>query len=191
MLGISFLITFLIALVAAVCIMILLKPDEYFTADREIVCPESHTPAAVQIDLSHRIRTLLRGGGEFLRLKSCSRWPERKACGEECLLQIDLRPKILDDVLQKWCAGKPCALCGRRLTENDWRLGYFSAVNDQNEFVNAREMPLYSHELTIALAQYRPVCRNCQSTQLAKRAAKIVLLKGDRRATKEEIWTGE
>jgi hypothetical protein len=181
-------VVFFVALFAAACIIILLKPDQYFTPNREIVCPENRQPAAIKLDIGYRIRTLFRGDGESLRLKSCSRWPARQDCGEECLLQVDLNPRMLDEVLRKWYEGKSCALCHRALTERDWRLGRFAAIDRNSEFVSASEI-LRSVELTTALAQHRPVCGECQSAQLARR--KMTLLKGDRRAAKEEGWTGE
>jgi hypothetical protein len=50
---------------------------------RVITCPENRKPAGVMVDTGHVLLMTLTGK-EDLRLKSCSRWPERQDCGQEC-----------------------------------------------------------------------------------------------------------
>ncbi|HEY3204662.1 MAG TPA: hypothetical protein VGL03_13510 [Thermoanaerobaculia bacterium] len=59
-----------------------------FRGTRVITCPETGCPAAVKVDMGHAARTSVVGETE-LRLESCSRWPERAGCGQECLAQIE------------------------------------------------------------------------------------------------------
>ena len=59
-----------------------------------ITCPESHTCEAVDVNAKEA------AVGAFLteptlRLKECSRWPERQDCGQDCLQQIEVDPQNL------------------------------------------------------------------------------------------------
>ena len=188
MLGMTLFVLLLIVGFAFLCVWFLLQPDGYLSSQRVITCPETRQSAAVKLDIGYRIRTLLRGR-ELLQLKSCSRWPERQACDQECLLQVDLNPAILEGVLRTWYADKTCALCNRELHEQDWSLGRFSAVDEAGRFVCGSELPL--RKLPMAAEHYRPVCWPCHLDQRAQRHTPGKLLKGDRRVTQKELWAGE
>jgi hypothetical protein len=60
--------------------------------ERVITCPENKRPAGVLVNTRHVLLMTLEGKSD-LRLKSCSRWPERKDCGQECLRQIEAAPE--------------------------------------------------------------------------------------------------
>jgi hypothetical protein len=49
-----------------------------------VTCPESGQPVDVEVDNKFAFWTALRGQ-EHSRLKSCSHWPEKGDCGQECL----------------------------------------------------------------------------------------------------------
>ena len=49
-----------------------------------IHCPETGGWADVHLDTRHAMLTAL-GGRPTLRVARCSRWPERRACGQDCL----------------------------------------------------------------------------------------------------------
>src|ERR1035437_6996177 len=58
---------------------------------RLITCPETHKAEAVDVAAGEA------AVGGFLseptlRLKECSRWPERQDCGRECPQQIEIDP---------------------------------------------------------------------------------------------------
>jgi hypothetical protein len=57
-----------------------------------------------------------------MRLSTCSRWPERAGCGQECLSQIAASPEdcLVRGILAKWYAGKDCASCGQPFGELEW-----------------------------------------------------------------------
>jgi hypothetical protein len=59
---------------------------ERYAGGRPVACPENHQPAVVNIDVSHAASTMIDGSPE-LRLADCSRWPEKEACGQECLAE--------------------------------------------------------------------------------------------------------
>jgi hypothetical protein len=65
---------------------------------RIVTCPENKQPAAVDMDLRYAIAGSIAGRPE-LRLRDCSRWPERSACGQVCLAQLEESPR------PAWSAG--------------------------------------------------------------------------------------
>jgi len=81
---------------------------------RLITCPETNEPQTVHIDAAHGTWTSL-GASPDLRLKSCTRWPERQDCGQECLGQIEKSPDgcLVKSLVVQWYEGKACAFCGK------------------------------------------------------------------------------
>ena len=88
---------------------------------RVISCPDNQQPAAVTVDARHAAFTAA-GGHEHLRLDSCSRWPEKAGCGQECLTQIETQPMdcLVRTQVSRWYADKACAICGKALGAVDW-----------------------------------------------------------------------
>jgi hypothetical protein len=54
---------------------------------RPVTCPGLQAPALIAMDPRYAVRMHALGNDE-LRVKQCSRWPERRQCGQECLGQI-------------------------------------------------------------------------------------------------------
>ena len=52
--------------------------------ERVVTCPDNQKHAGVQV--------VVRRAGAQLCLRSCSRWPEKAGCGQECLRQIEAAP---------------------------------------------------------------------------------------------------
>jgi hypothetical protein len=72
---------------AAVGILWVLPAYRSARGKRTLVCPETNESASVEINAAHVAATAW--GGEIdLRLKDCSRWPEREDCRQECLSQV-------------------------------------------------------------------------------------------------------
>lgn len=88
---------------------------------RLVRCPETRAPAAVDIDVKQAVLTGLRGH-ERLRLRDCSRWPERAGCGEDCLAQVERSPEDcrVVAIVADWYADKHCAYCARPFGEIHW-----------------------------------------------------------------------
>ncbi len=80
---------------------------------RLVTCPETKMPAAVRTDRVHAALTTAAGEPE-LRLETCTRWPEREHCGQECLSQIEAAPDacLVRNILVRWYEGAACAICG-------------------------------------------------------------------------------
>lgn len=58
---------------------------------RLVTCPEKVEAAIVKINATRAIASKLAGRND-LRLRSCSRWPEKKGCNQACLAQLKAAP---------------------------------------------------------------------------------------------------
>jgi hypothetical protein len=88
---------------------------------RLITCPETNAPAAVEVDSRHAAATVLSGKPD-LRLRDCTRWPEKRDCGQECLRQIEKDEDgcLIRALVARWYAGKVCVICGQELGQEKW-----------------------------------------------------------------------
>jgi hypothetical protein len=52
-------------------------------------------------------------GKEQVRLDQCSRWPEKRNCGQECLSRVHADPRhcLVWSMVGEWYKGKSCAYC--------------------------------------------------------------------------------
>lgn len=93
-----------------------------FFGKRLITCPENLEPAAVDLNAGHAATSALIHGTPSLRLTTCSRWPERRDCGQECLAQIESSPDgcLVRTIVAAWYAGKRCAVCGQSVGPVVW-----------------------------------------------------------------------
>jgi len=162
MLGSDMLIwgVFVLAALLAVLVLVFGRAFWKYRGDRVITCPENHRPAGVVVDSSHVLLTTLEGKLD-LRLKSCSRWPERQDCGQQCLRQIEAAPEdcLVRHILTEWYRGKNCAVCGKAIGEIHW-------ADNEPALLNAEHHTVEWHEIAPAdvpdtLATHRPVCWNC------------------------------
>ena len=112
-----------LAVVAALYFLLRRSVREYFRmrGSRVVTCPENHETVAVQVDAGYAARTAA-AGHERLRLESCTRWPEKAGCGQECLKQIEDQPLdcLVRTQVTHWYADKACALCGKSLRHVEW-----------------------------------------------------------------------
>lgn len=79
-----------------------------FGGARFVTCPETAAEAVVKIKVTRAIAGQLTGSGQ-LPLRSCSRWPEKKDCGQSCSLQISASPHGCRRRVQPSRAKKPSA----------------------------------------------------------------------------------
>ena len=81
---------------------------------RVINCPETNDPQTVRIDAKHAALTSV-GALPELRLESCTRWPERQDCGQDCLKQIENSRDgcLVRSMVAEWYVGKSCVYCGK------------------------------------------------------------------------------
>jgi hypothetical protein len=131
-----------------------------FRGERVITCPENRRPAGVLVDTRHVLLMTLEGK-DNLRLKLCSRWPERQDCGQECLRQIEAAPEdcLVRHILTEWYRGKNCAMCGKAIGEINWADHKPALLNAEHQTVEWRDVP--AAEVPDILATHQAVCWNC------------------------------
>lgn len=135
-----------------------------YRGKRVITCPETRKPAAVEVDARRAALTAAVSHPE-LRLKSCSRWPERQDCAQECLLQIELSPEgcLLRNILTDWYAGRNCVSCGREFKEAHWLDHKPALLSPEGKTVEWSE--IRPEEVPGVLATHFPVCWDCHITE--------------------------
>jgi hypothetical protein len=124
---------------------------------RVVTCPADNTKAAVEVDALHA----LLGDRGNLHLRSCSHWPEREGCGQDCLRQIETSPDgCLDrNILAAWYASKSCVVCGKAFGEIDW-MEHKPALMAQDQITEDWGQ-INPQELYETLMTHAPVCWNC------------------------------
>lgn len=131
-----------------------------YQGDRLVTCPENQRPAGVKVAAGHAAATAL-GRRQELRLSTCSRWPEKAGCGQECLSQIAASPEdcLVRNILAKWYAGKVCAVCGRPVGEIHVA-GSQPALRGLDQ-ITLEWKQVSADRLVDVLAASRPVCFAC------------------------------
>jgi len=136
---------------------------------RLVICPENHTAAAVDLDARHSAKDAIFGVPR-LRLSECSRWPEKQACGQECLKQIEEAPEgcLVSRIVADWYKGKNCVLCGKPVDVTEERIGHVPALlNPQNETVYWTEIS--PEALPEVFQTHSPVCWSCHIAETFRR----------------------
>ena len=130
---------------------------------RVVECPETRTPAAVEVDRARAAFSAAIGEPD-LRLASCSRWPERRDCGQPCLSQVEAAPAecLVKTMLVEWYRGTSCALCGTEIGEIHWVEHKPALLTPERKTVEWDEISPES--LPAVLATHQRVCWNCHLT---------------------------
>jgi hypothetical protein len=136
-----------------------------YRGTRVIICPETKKPAAVEVDVRHAAVTAATSRPD-LRLRSCSRWPERQDCGQECLLQIELSPEdcLAHAMLVHWYKGKRCAFCDKLFAEIHWSARKPALLNREGKTIEWQE--IRPENIPAVLATHKPVCWDCHNLQV-------------------------
>jgi hypothetical protein len=139
-----------------------------FRGARVITCPETEKPAGVKVDVKFAALTAPFGKSR-LRLNDCSRWPERRDCGQECLKQIESAPEecLVRNILTKWYHEKMCVLCHKPLGEINWLEHKPALMNADRRSVEWHE--IRPEKLYDVLATHMPICWNCHIAETFRR----------------------
>lgn len=140
-----------------------------YRGTRVVVCPENREMVAVEVDARHAAITAGPGRPE-LRLESCTRWPEKSHCGQECLGQIEGAPDVclLRNILADWYRDKTCAFCARPIGVVSWHdhkpalLAPSGGILDWGAF--------RPEQVVDVLGTHKPVCWDCAVTEGFRRA---------------------
>jgi hypothetical protein len=135
---------------------------------RVITCPETRRPAAVKVDARYAVANMFRDRVD-LRLNSCTRWPERSSCDQDCLAQIEADPNEtrLETILNECVDGARCVLCRRRIPPLT-RLGHRPAFRapDGTTIGVDDVAPERVYEFS---RTHDPVCWNCHIAETFRR----------------------
>ena len=156
------------AVLVAVALHRALRTYLKFRGKRIVSCPETHEAAAVRVAAGNAAS---RGtlGHEQLRLSECSRWPEKEACGQECLQQIEEAPRacLVLTIVSRWYEGKECAYCHKAFGELHWHDHPPALVDAERKTVEWSEIP--TEKLQETMKTHLPVCWNCHIAETFRR----------------------
>ena len=125
-----------------------------------VECPETRQAAGVTVNSgSALMRTVL--GTSELRLETCTRWPERKNCGQECLSQIEAQPEscLVRNILATWYRDKRCVFCRKPFGEIHWHDHKPALRSPEDQLVEWQDIPVET--VPDVLQTHDPVCWNC------------------------------
>ena len=132
-----------------------------YRGTRIVVCPENREMVAVAVDARHAAFSAPGGRAELV-LESCTRWPEKRSCGQACLGQIESAPEacLLRRILGDWYGAKSCAFCGRPFGTLRWHDHRPALLAPGGAFVDwAGFRP---EQVIDVLATHKPVCWDCR-----------------------------
>jgi len=139
-----------------------------FRGKRIVSCPETHEAAAVRIAAGDAALSATLGH-EHLKLSACSRWPEKDACGQECLMQIEEAPKacLVSTIVNRWYEGKECAYCHKPFADLHWHDHPPALVSADRKTVQWSDIP--AEKLQETMKTHLPVCWNCHVAETFRR----------------------
>jgi hypothetical protein len=146
----------------------LVRSSSKFRGSRTVTCPETQRPAVVEVDWLHASLTSTVGPPD-IRLESCSRWPIKEECGQECLTDLDVAPGscLVSGVLMRWYRDKNCAFCRQPFPELHWIDHRPALISPAGELLSWNEVAL--DKLPNVLETHSPVCWDCYLAQTFRR----------------------
>lgn len=132
-----------------------------FRGKRVVVCPETRKYVAVEVNAAHAAATAPSGDVE-LTLRSCTRWPERKDCDQDCVHQIANAPEdcAVRKMLADFYAGRSCAVCHSAIGEIHWD-DHKPAFLRTEDYRTLEWREVQPEALPLVLDKFLPVCWNC------------------------------
>jgi hypothetical protein len=171
---IGFLVLFILSFIPMGWVV--LRAYRRFRGTRVVTCPETGCGAAVEIDRGHAARTYAIGETEF-RLTSCTRWPARKDCGQECVSQIQASPEacLAGNMLADWYRGADCVACHKEIPELRASDDMPALETPDGRTIEWSEVKL--EDLPQVLETHRPVCRSCHANSFRAQFPDIVAVR--------------
>ena len=135
---------------------------------RLITCPESETSEAIEVAATEA------AVGAFLseptlRLRECSRWPERQDCGQECLKQVEIDAQncLVWNIVSRWYEGKSCVFCRKQIGPLQHLDHAPALLGPDHKTVEWREFQ--PRQIPDVFETHRPVCWNCHVAETFRR----------------------
>jgi len=139
-----------------------------YRGKRLVTCPETKEAAAVAVAATEA------AAGAFLseptlRLKECSRWPERQGCGQECLQQVEVDPEkcLVWNMVSKWYEGKICVFCRKPIAPMH-HIDHAPALLGP-DFRTCEWKDARPEDLPQIFTTHQPVCWNCHIAETFRR----------------------
>jgi hypothetical protein len=159
-----------LAVVAAVYLIFRKRIRAYvlMRGDRVVACPDNGQFVGVRVDATHAALSAADSPGH-LRLESCTRWPEKAGCGQECLRQIEAQPVdcLVRTQVTQWYTDKTCAICGKAVGLIDWTQQKPALRGPDGRTVQWHDVrPEALHDV---LATHDPVCFTCHVAETFRR----------------------
>ncbi len=142
----------------------LVRSSSRYRGKRIVTCPETKEPTIVEVDALHASLTSTVGLPD-IRLQDCSRWPIRKQCGQECLMDLDVAPDkcLVSGVLMRWYSDKDCVYCRKPFPELHWVDHRPALLSPLGTLLTWNEVNL--DQLRGVLETHSPVCWDCYIAQ--------------------------
>jgi hypothetical protein len=142
----------------------LVRSSSRYRGKRIVTCPETKEPTIVEVDALHASLTSTVGLPD-IRLQDCSRWPIRKQCGQECLMDLDVAPDkcLVSGVLMRWYRDKDCVYCRKPFPELHWVDHRPALLSPLGSLLTWNEVNL--DQLRGVLETHSPVCWDCYIAQ--------------------------
>ncbi len=149
-----------------VCIPVVRRYLRY-RGTRLVSCPETKSAAAVEVDAFPAAYS--ESALKKLRLKECSRWPERQNCGQECLREIEAAPEdcLVRNILTRWYEGKKCAVCGKSVGQIDWLEHKPGVIGSDRR--TALWPEFRAENIPAIMTTHQPICWDCHVASTFRR----------------------
>jgi hypothetical protein len=140
-----------------------------YAGTRVITCPRDLESAAVRINAFLAARRAAVRGTPEVRLSSCTFWPERAGCGQQCLAQIENTPDgcRLKSLITAWYADKRCVYCFRRIGPVVWHDRPPALRSAEKATVEWTDIP--AQEVPKVLQTHEAVCWKCHVVESFRR----------------------
>jgi len=135
---------------------------------RLVTCPETERTVAVDVN-ARKAAADAAGGRHHLRLRDCTRWPERADCPQGCVAQIESDPEgcLVWRIVQDWYDGKDCVYCRKPINPHEWLEFWLdhtpALLGEDGEPAKWTELP--AELLPQQLQNSQPMCWNCYVTE--------------------------
>lgn len=145
--------------------LVLLAVSGAYRGTRLVACPETKRPAAVELDSLRAALAVFGDQPGALRLSSCSRWPEKAGCGQECLADVerDAGACLVRTIIAGWYRGQACVFCHKPIPEVTWTEHRPALLASDGTTVSWRDVK--PEALPDVLSTHRPVCWDCHVVQ--------------------------
>ena len=131
-----------------------------FRGRRLVECPENEQTVSVNVSAGRAAFQAFLNDNQ-INLKSCTRWPEKQDCGQDCLSQIHAAPSecLVANIVGHWYEGKACALCGKPIGTIDWTKNKPALMDAERNTTQWDRIP--PETLPEVLQSHMPVCWDC------------------------------